>query len=180
MSELESKYGSTDLPLPGDDLTASTVPPVETWASPQEEMPSTPEGWAAKLKSLDFYKEHRTAIAVVGAAAVAAGVGIYAAKHRGDSNVFVRFADRHAQKQGVVSLGEIKKYGAAIAVPVGEEALEHLTEAGAGSKVLFAMTGDPGEVVYESASEPGKYAEVAKKAAGWLMGHFSSQATENK
>ena len=173
MSELEPLKGVNDVPLLPDDGAMAELP------NPPEELPDTPEGWAKKLGSLDFYKDHRKAIAVVGAAAVAAGIGIYAARHRGESNVFVSFADRHAQKRGVVSLGEIKEYGAAVSVPVGEEGLRLLEEAGTGSKVLFAMTGEPGEVVYESA-DAGKYTDVAKKAAGWLMSHFSSQANETK
>ena len=178
MAELEPGVGDSGLSQQPQPPEASGV------QIPPEELQDTPEGWAQRLGSLDFYKDHRTAIAVVGAAALAAGVGIHLLRRHGsgDGSIFVGFADRRARDHGVISIGKVADYGAAIAVPVGEEGLKYVDAAvKAGSNPLFAMTGEPGEVVYRTTTgtkESDKYIGVAKQAAGWLMGHFSSQANK--
>jgi hypothetical protein len=176
MAEPEFKNGITDVPLP----------PVsgEGEGSLPEELPDTPAGWAERLSSLDFYKDHKKSIAVLGAAALVVGVGVYAKRH-GAGKVFVGYADRHAEQAGVISLGEVVEYGAAIAVPTRSE---DPAQTGTGkrvqaaSKLLFAMTGQPGEVVRPSGDpeQASKYNAVATRAAGWLKEHLLSQTEETK
>lgn len=173
MSEPEFRKGITDVSLPPG--------PIEGEGSLPEELPDTPAGWAERLGSLDFYKDHKRAIVVLGAAALAVGVGVYAKRHGADK-VFVGYADRHAERAGVISLGEVVEYGAAIAVPTRSE-----DSAGTGQKAqvaskLFAMTGQPGEVVRPSGDpeQVSRYNAVATRAAGWLKDHFASQTKEAK
>lgn len=178
MAELEPNRGVTDVPLPADEAVGEDLSLLE------DVLPHTPDGWVKQLGSLDFYKEHKKSIAVLGAAALAVGVGVYATR-RGGGKVFVNFADRHAEKEGVISLGEAIEYGAAIAVPTrpeGTTAEGKTRAANAAAKLLFAMTGEPGEVVRPSGDpdQRSKYNAVAKRATGWLIEHFSSQTSENK
>jgi hypothetical protein len=176
MAEPEFKNGITDLSLP--------PVPNEGEGSLPEELPDTPAGWAERLSSLDFYKDHRKSIAVLGAAALVVGVGVYAKRH-GGGKIFVNFADRHAEEAGVISLGEAVEYGAAIAVPTRAEdpnQTDAARKVSAVSRLLFAMTGEPGEVVRPSGNpeQAGQYNAVATRAAGWLSEHFTSQAKETK
>jgi hypothetical protein len=174
MSEPEFRKGITDVSLlPG---------PIEGECSLPEELPDTPAGWAERLGSLDFYKDHKRAIVVLGAAALAVGVGVYAKRHGADK-VFVGYADRHAEQAGVISLGEVVEYGAAIAVPTTSEGSTGTGQkVQAASELLFAMTGQPGEVVRPSGDpeQVSKYNAVATRAAGWLKDHFASQTKEAK
>lgn len=168
------------------------VPPaLEPDASTAQGLPEeTSESWAARLKSLDFVREHRTAIIAVGAAAVAVGVGAYALSKRGDGGkFFIDFADRRAREQGVISLGEIAEGGAAVSLPVSEAALEGLEatkSTGTTMKALFAMTGrtpsgETGDFAYPLSGDQEqvrKHGETARRAASWLLEHLSRRSGE--
>ena len=174
---------------------AAPVTPVDAElpeVSADSNQPETPEGWVERLRGINF-SEHRTAIVVVGAAAVAAGVGAYALSRRGGraEQFFVSFADRRAAQQGIISLGESVQGGAAVSVPVSEAALaalEATKSTGTTMKALFAMTGqkpggEAGDFAYPltgDREQVRQHGETARKAAGWLMDHFSRRAAETQ
>jgi hypothetical protein len=186
MSDFERLPEHDEATMGGGSEADLTGGPVD--AVPDE----TPEGWMQRLGALDFVKEHRTAITVVGAAALAVGAGVYALKRSGRAEqFFIDFADRRAAEQGVISLGERVAGGAAVSLPVSEAALESLETAkstGTTMKALFAMTGqkpdgEAGDFAYPLTGDRDhirQHGETARRAAGWLIDHLSRRGTEDK
>ncbi len=148
------------------------LPPIEPAIEPE-----SPAGWAARLTELDFYKEHKTAIGVLGAAATALGVGAYAiSKRQGGGKFSIRFGDRRMEEHRVISIVELVEKGAAVSVPIGRKALEALGK----SKEIFSMSEEGFGYPLEDESHVPKHARTAQKFAGLLREQFVARIKKSK
>jgi hypothetical protein len=91
------------------------------------ELPTNPKGWVEFLGSID-YKEHKKAIVALGAAA-AVGVGVGVVIKAGSKRLKVRYADRHYEEKGVISVVETGEHAKiAAGLPTSEAALEGVAD----------------------------------------------------
>jgi hypothetical protein len=87
------------------------------------ELPTNPKGWVEFIGSIN-YKEHKKAIVALGAAA-AIGVGVGVVIKAGSKRLKVRYADRHYEEKGVISVVEIGENGKiAAGLPTSQVALD--------------------------------------------------------
>lgn len=134
------------------------------------------QSWAERLKAIDW-SDHKAAIVTVGAAALAAGVGVYALSRRhGDKSgneISITFGDRRMQKEGVISLVQRTIHGGtAVGAAVSKTALDALQ----GSKDVFGMDDEEGTTYPLAREEDTSKTKAIRKAAGWLVDIYSGHA----
>lgn len=149
-------------------------------AEKNPDLPKDSKGWAEYLKNID-YRDHKKAMVGLGAAAAfGVGVGVYAlSKKRGGGNFFVRFGDRHWEEKGVISVGESVEGGAAVGLPISENALKRV---GSGREI-FSMERAEGSASYrfdypaENEADVPHHTSVLRRFGGMLLDHFRPQET---